>query len=792
MKKILLYLLLFCATVATAQQATYSRAKIKLSAQKSAFQLARLGVDITHGDYAPAKHFISAFSSNELERIRAAGFEMDILIPDLYAHFLEQQNQDEVALRDEEDCTNVLNYDSLYVTPTNYTYGSMGGYLTYDEMLMVLDQMVSLYPNLITEKTAIPNIQTIEGNDIYWLRISDNPNTDETDEPEVLYTALHHAREPNSLSQMIFYMWYILENYGTDAEITNLIDKTEMYFIPCINVDGYKYNELTNPQGGGMWRKNRRDNGDGNFGVDLNRNYGYEWGYDNTGSSPNTDSNTYRGTEGFSEPETQAVKAFCEAHSFELALNYHTYGNLLIYPWGFSDTPTPDFDLYQGISIEMIKENNYKYGTGIETVGYTVNGDSDDWMYGEQTTKPKTFSLTPEAGSSISGFWPTQDKIDVFNKSCMHMNLTMPRLTLNYGTVKETSNNVLVELAGNLSFKVQRLGFREGTLTVSALPISDNITITGDAQVYNLELGQSATGTFTYALGNDINIGDEVKFKLLLDNGDYVSEEIVSKVYFDGMSVFVDQAADLGNWTATTWGLKTSEFYSAPSCFADSPDGTYGNNVEAVMTMNEPVKIYGSNAFLRFLAKWDIEDNYDYGQVSISVNGGNYQPLCGAYTNTAQPFQLDAAGTPIYDGIKSEWVKEEIDLSQYLTADSSEIKIRFVLKSDGFANGDGFNVDDIEVIGRASSTAITNLNNKVITYKAVPNPASTHTIIELSENVNNAQIEIYDVLGKSVLMDTFTGNTFKITTEQLQSGIYFYELTVNGYKLKTEKIEVLK
>src|SRR5690606_2209606 len=115
--------------------------------------------------------------------------------------------------------------------------------------------------------------------------ISDQPDVDQ-DEPEVLYDALHHAREPASLSQLIFYMWYLLENYGTNDEVTYLVDSTEMYFVPCVNPDGYVYNWNNHPTGGGMWRKNRRVNGNGTFGVDLNRNYGHEWGYNNTGSSP--------------------------------------------------------------------------------------------------------------------------------------------------------------------------------------------------------------------------------------------------------------------------------------------------------------------------------------------------------------------------------------------------------------------------------------------------------------------------------------------------------------------------
>ena len=152
--------------------------------------------------------------------------------------------------------------------------------------------MALLYPSLITVKQQIDPTLSIEGNPIYYVKISDNATVDES-EPEILYTAVHHAREAESLSQLIYYMWYLLENYSTDVTIQSLVNNTEMFFVPCLNPDGYMYNQLIAPNGGGMWRKNRRDNLDGEFGVDLNRNYDYFWGFDDIGSSPLTAEETY-------------------------------------------------------------------------------------------------------------------------------------------------------------------------------------------------------------------------------------------------------------------------------------------------------------------------------------------------------------------------------------------------------------------------------------------------------------------------------------------------------------------
>ena len=101
--------------------------------------------------------------------------------------------------------------------------------------------------------------------------------------------------------------------------------------------DVYKrqeYNRSTNPSGGGMWRKNRRNNGDGTYGVDLNRNFGFAWGYDNLGSSPTPGSETYRGPSAFSEPESQAVRDLALLKNYKTHFNLHSYQNAFLYPWG--------------------------------------------------------------------------------------------------------------------------------------------------------------------------------------------------------------------------------------------------------------------------------------------------------------------------------------------------------------------------------------------------------------------------------------------------------------------------
>ena len=137
-----------------------------------------------------------------------------------------------------------------------------------------------------------------------------------------------------------------------------------------------------------MHRKNRRDTGCGSGteqGVDINRNYGFNWGANDTGSSPDPCYATFRGEEPFSEPETRAVRDFINEKNFVNVLHYHSYGNMYIHPYGDSSLPDePDLTIYRELAQIMADHNNFNVGTGFEMVGYTVNGDAVDWSYGEK------------------------------------------------------------------------------------------------------------------------------------------------------------------------------------------------------------------------------------------------------------------------------------------------------------------------------------------------------------------------------------------------------------------------
>jgi carboxypeptidase T len=417
--------LLLPAAVAAQPAPRYSEVRIRLAGEGALARLAALGVGLDeHADLVrDGRGLVLTTVVNAAERARLARgpFPVEVLVDDVAAAFAARPRLSaaEVAAL---DAANPLR---------GFDFGSMAGFYTFAEMAAELDSMAALYPHLAAEKVSLG--QTGEGRDVWMLKISDNPGLDEG-EPEALYTAVHHAREPQSMMTVLYFMYHLLENYGTDPEVTALVDSRALYFVPMVNPDGYVYNETTNPEGGGMWRKNRRVTAPGDTaGVDLNRNYGHLWGLDDEGSSPWTWAETYRGSAPFSEPEIAAVRDFVEGRRFVTAVNFHSRGELYLFPWGYADdTFTPDDALFRGVSADMAAENGYTYGTGPQVL-YATNGDAVDWMYGEQTTKPKILAWTAEVcNRSDEGFWPPIDRIIPVAQANLRANLALARLA---GTV---------------------------------------------------------------------------------------------------------------------------------------------------------------------------------------------------------------------------------------------------------------------------------------------------------------------------------------------------------------------
>lgn len=252
--------------------------------------------------------------------------------------------------------------------------------------------------------------RSLEGRPILALKISDNASVDEH-EPAVLFAGCHHAREWISVEVPFLFGKYLLENYHTDPAVRALVDGSEIWIVPIANPDGLQYTIDVYR----YWRKNRRANIDGTYGVDINRNYGYAWGFDDQGSSGQPGSDVYRGRAPFSEPETAAIRGLVLAHDIRALISFHSFGQDILYPWGFTTQPAPaDAELgavaqtMAGL-IEAVHGTVYTSGEASRAL-YLTNGDLVDWTYSLAGPPAYTIELPP-VDIDHGGFFNDEDAI---------------------------------------------------------------------------------------------------------------------------------------------------------------------------------------------------------------------------------------------------------------------------------------------------------------------------------------------------------------------------------------------
>jgi hypothetical protein len=359
----------------------------------------------------------------QLEQIREAGLLVDVTYPDIRQKFHEMTG----------------------VRPGDLDAGrDFGYYLTYHEMQDTLQALAAAYPAICTTFSLGLSAQ---GRPLWCLKISDNVSTTEG-EPACFFNGATHAREPLSTHCCVAFATRLLSEYGRDSVSTWLVNNREIYTVPVMNPDGYVYNS---DSGGAEsnWRKNRRSPVPPDIGVDLNRNYGYKWGYSDWGSSRRPEDETYRGPSPFSEPETQIIRDFLAEYRPRTCMDLHTFGQYNMYPWGYGNVRPPDQAMLEEVVDTFQVNNHYPISlTGqVYSAIYPCNGMSVDWEYSDTAGKFVTYAFTCELGTT--DFWYGWLDSNYINREC---NLNIPNLyylTRVAGACFEGASMTLDDSSGN-------------------------------------------------------------------------------------------------------------------------------------------------------------------------------------------------------------------------------------------------------------------------------------------------------------------------------------------------------
>ena len=465
-----------------------------------------------------------------------------------------------------------LPYTVLIADMDSYDREMMGSYHTLAQIESTLQSIASSYPDI----TSLYSIgTTYEDRNIWCLEISDHPGVDEG-EPGVFFMGLHHAREWPTVEICLKIADELTSNYGSDPTITDVVDGVRIWLVTCVNPDGYYYCH----DQGNDWRKNRQPYS-GGIGVDLNRNYGGSsngnpwgsWGSVFQGAATHDPSQeVYCGPSPFSELEIQAIRDVYLNNDICASISWHTYGQLVMWPWGYTPTSAPDNTYLTEVGQQIASRITQQDGSGTYTpqqscVLYPTTGDTLDWSYGYALYgqgRP-TFPFTIEA---CQDFHPSAGYLD----------------------------QICQENFDGALYLLQEADNIKNTVIPRVIPpVIDDLPVDTDGKY-----------TITWQEQNPDANPDYFQLDELTD-----------------LNLMTDDAESTTTlWNLDGFSVSTSKYHSS----SHSYKSRNANDDVSTMTTIEPLPITEATK-LSFWCWYNTENNYDYAFVEISKNNRSYDLL---------------------------------------------------------------------------------------------------------------------------------------------------------------------
>lgn len=632
----------------------------------------------------------------------------------------------------------------------HYSSGSMGGYHTYQEVLNQLNLMHQLYPSLCGTPYSIG--QSVEGNPIMAIKLSDQPQLNQSpDEPRVYLDALTHAREPLSMESLLAFAWWLLEHYGQDEQATYLLEEREIYLLPMVNPDGYRYNQQIAPTGGGMWRKNRRSFGANNcVGVDLNRNYPLAWS-DPNGASDQVCSETFRGDSAISEPESQAVKAMIDSLGASAAMSVHSFGQVMIHPWLWQNAAT-DFDLSTELASDFIDPSFRAYGSGPQMLGYRASGTTSDYLQDQHI-----LNWTPEVGLA---FWEPANLICERVNSMRQAYIHLAWLAGGFARIANYQHGpVLADDTLGLSIRIINRGLGDSARNVQIQCRSLHPDLEVIDELVNLgDIGSRQKRTwsaFPIRLYILPGASERLRVEISVRQGQNATLTQLDTLYFlpQQVATIYEEGFENGDTDWNSWGSTSVDPYQGQFSLSDSPNDLQHNRNLSIVSLDSTISIpdFGYPE-LSFWHKYSLRPNQMTVRLQISQDGGvqwEDQVLASMQANNSGQYHWTG---------HQYWREERLDLSPYL---GKLIRLRWVLDAANTdISSDGYYLDEVKI----------RIYNLVLSSLEADNEPSLHWLgfdgqwpmaVDFVEPMRDPiQIEYLDVMGRSLLWRELVGASF--------------------------------
>lgn len=528
----------------------------------------------------------------------------------------------------------------------------------YNTTSAYVDTLVALNP-AIASRFTVGN--SIEGRNIFGIRIT-GPGAAGS-KPGLHIQAIQHAREWAVLPVAMWAADQLIRQYGINPVITDLVNSVEFHIIPIVNPDGYVYTWGPDRN----WRKNRRNNGGGVFGVDPNRNWSVGWG--GSGSSGTPSSESYRGTAPFSEPETSNVAAYILARPhIRGLLDFHANAQLILLPWGYTFDPSPIHGEHVALgevmtsAIQAVNGVYYEPGpSGV--VLYLSAGNVRDWTYGEANAYPATI----EVRNTGQGFVVTPNTIAPTNAENFQAILAKAQWVKNTKSLRfDHAAAPPMWIPGNASTPV--------AIKAWALPGPSTL----DNSSVNLRWRRGTSGAFnTVGLTPGANDTFTGSIPAMPCGGGVV------QYYYEAQST----SAELNTWPSDA----PTSFFTVPigaqtPVFSDNFTSNLGWTVGAT----------GDTATAGVWARVDPISNGAQPEDDNPLGSGTQCYITQQTSSTANPLLNDVDGghtsltSPVFNGTGSgdlyltyyRWFSNNLDLNRYQATDNLTV----LVSTDGGAN----------------------------------------------------------------------------------------------------------
>lgn len=525
--------------------------------------------------------------------------------------FMSNQAVDSLA-------ANISQYEQPPMHPLSLPWGDWNHYHNYSEIVNTLVYLNDTYPDIV-DLFSIG--KSWENRTIYCIKLTNESIAGP--KPKLFFVGYHHAREPISAELPLYFVVDAAASFGTNVTITHMLNGSEIYIVVALNVDGLELIKKNDWQrknahpydddGDGRLDEDPPDdeNGDGQIqdliqwtgsywtfvrwegidddadglfnedwvgGVDLNRNYGYQWNATCDSGSPYPSAEDYRGPAPFSEPETQAIRDFALQHDFGYAVSFHSGAEVILCPWGYVNTPTPHDSLFKEVAADLSALVGAPYEQSAQM--YTTSGVWDDWMYGNRSS----FALTCEVYVNNSAWQyqpgPYQDSyweggiLQAFNPDPSQIENVVKRWMPVFANVTErailevhdvAATNVVLQkpvvgqgysLQINVTVTNQGISPETFNITLNATSNSSSLII-GVQTVSNLSRGEVRTLSYNWSdtgslFGNYTisAVADTIQDETDTFDNTYVGSWVMVTIPGDVDGDFVDGHFDVGLYDA--------------------------------------------------------------------------------------------------------------------------------------------------------------------------------------------------------------------------------------------------